>query len=181
MESILSNPDIGIYMSNSNMAYLGLQTIQCSRLFGRKFGGFKFQIKSSTWLGMIHYQPRLIWFAERSLLRAVVMLANFTKRMWFMPWSIAQLCNLFGSLELNGITTHFRRAPLSLIFLSLFLQVIGNPNSLLLCYGLYGIEGIICTWASLHSHSVRWLILLKIEFWRELLAPLSFNNHDPIR
>ena len=109
------------------------------------------------------------------------MLANFTRRMWFMPCSIAQLCNPFGGLELNGITTHFRRAPLSPIFLSLFLQVIGNPNSLLLCYGLYGIGGIICTWASLHSHSIRWLILLKIEFWRELLAPLSFNNHDPIR
>ena len=166
------------------MAYLSPQTIPCSHLFGRKFGGFKVQIKSSTWLGRlvrIHCQPRLIWFAERSLLRAIVMLANFTRRMWFMPCSIAQLCNPFGGLGLNGITTCFRRAPLSLIFLSFFLQVIGNPNSLLLCYGLYGIGGIICTWVSLHSHSIRWLILLKIEFWRELLAPLRFNNHDPIR
>ena len=94
---------------------------------------------------------------------------------------VAQLCNPFGGLGLNGITARFRRAPLSLIFLSLFLQVIRNPNSLLLCYGLYGIEGIICAWASLHSHSIRWLILLKIESWRELLATLIFNNHDPTR
>ena len=72
-----------------------------------------------------------------------------------MPCSVAQLCNPFGGLELNGITTRFKHASLSLIFLSLFLQVIGNPNSLLLCYGLYGIKGIICAWASLHFHSVR--------------------------
>ena len=158
MESIQSNPDTDIYMSSSNMAYLGPQTIQCSCLFGRKFGGFKFQIKSSTWLGRlvrIHCQPRLIWFAERSLLKAAVMLANCTKRMWFMPCSVAQLCNPFSGLGLNGITARFRRASLSLIFLSLFLQVIGNQNSLLLCYGLYGIKGIICAWASLHFHSVR--------------------------
>ena len=63
MEFILSNLDIGIYMSSSNMAYLGPQIIQCSRLFGRKFGDYKFQIKSSTWLGRlarIYCQPRLI-------------------------------------------------------------------------------------------------------------------------
>ena len=63
MEFILSNLDIGIYMSSSNMAYLGPQIIQCSRLFGRKFGDYKSQIKSSTWLGRlagIYCQPRLI-------------------------------------------------------------------------------------------------------------------------
>ena len=63
MEFILSNPDIGIYMSSSNMAYMGPQIIQCSRLFRRKFGDYKFQIKSSTWLGRlagIYCQPRLI-------------------------------------------------------------------------------------------------------------------------
>ena len=158
MESIQSNPDTGIYMNSNSITCLGPQTIQCSRLFGRKFRGFKFPIKSITWLGRlvkIPCQPRLIWFAKRSLLKAAVMLANCTRKMWFMPCSVAQLCNLFGGLELNGITTRFRRAPLSLIFLSLFLQVIGNPNSLLLCYELYGIEGIICAWASLHSHSVK--------------------------
>ena len=48
MEFILSNPDTGIYMSSSNMAYLGPQIIQCSHLFGRNFGDYKFQIKSST-------------------------------------------------------------------------------------------------------------------------------------
>ena len=53
--------------------------------------------------------------------------------------SIAQLCNQFGGLGFNGITARFRRAPLSLIFLSLFLQVIGSLISLLLCYRLYGI------------------------------------------
>ena len=98
-----------------------------------------------------------------------------------MPCSSTQLCNLFGGLGLNGITARFKRAPLSLIFLSLFLQVIGSPNFLLLCYGHYGIGGIICAWASLHSYSVKWLILLKIESWRELLAALVFNNPDPIR
>ena len=82
-----------------------------------------------------------------------------------MPCSVAQLCNPFGGLGLNGITAHFKCAPFSLIFLSLFLQVIRNLNSLLLCYGLYGIEGIIYAWASLHSQSVRWLIFPKIEFW----------------
>ena len=109
------------------------------------------------------------------------MLANCTRRMWFMLCSVAQPCNPFGGLELNGTTTRFRRAPLSLIYLSLFLQVIRNPTSLLLCYGLYGIEGIICAWASLHSHSVRWWILLKTESWRELFTTLLFNNHDPTR
>ena len=57
--------------------------------------------------------------------------------------SIAQLCNQFGGLGFNGIIARFMRAPLSLIFLSLFLQVIGSLISLLLCYGLYGIGGII--------------------------------------
>ena len=166
MEFILSNMDTGIYISSNNMAYLGPQIIQCSRLFGRKFGDYKLQIKSSTWLGRlagIYCQPRLIWFVERSLLRAVVMFANYTKRMWFMPCSIAQLCNQFEGLGFNGITARFRRAPLSLIFLSLFLQVIGSLISLLLCYGLYEIGGIIYAWASLLSHSVNWWNLLKIK------------------
>ena len=43
-----------------------------------------------------------------------------------MPCSIAQLCNQFGGLGFNGITARFMRASLSLIFLSLFLQVIGS-------------------------------------------------------
>ena len=43
-----------------------------------------------------------------------------------MPCSIAQLCNQFEGFRFNGITAHFRRAPLSLIFFSLFLQVIGS-------------------------------------------------------
>ena len=58
---------------------------------------------------------------RKVLLRAAVMLANCTRRMWFMLCSVAQLCNLFGGLGLNGITARFKRAPLSLIFLSLFL------------------------------------------------------------
>ena len=80
-----------------------------------------------------------------------------------MPCSIAQLCNQFEGLGFNGITARFRRAPLSLIFLSLFLQVIGSLISLLLCYGLYEIGGIIYAWASLLSHSVNWWNLLKIK------------------
>ena len=109
------------------------------------------------------------------------MFANYTKRMWFMPCSIAQLCNQFEGLGFNGITARFRRAPLSLIFLSLFLQVIGSLISLLLCYGLYGIGGIIYAWASLLSHSVKWWNLLKIESSKKILATLLFNSHDLIR
>nr|POE89219.1 hypothetical protein CFP56_72880 [Quercus suber] len=40
-----------------------------------------------------------------------------------MPCSSAQLCNPFGGLKPIGIIARFRRAPLSLIFLSLFLHV----------------------------------------------------------
>ena len=45
-----------------------------------------------------------------------------------MPCSVAQLCNPFGGLGLNGITARFKRAPLSLIFFELIFASNREPE-----------------------------------------------------
>ena len=118
-------------------------------------GGFKSQIKLSTLprkLVRIHCQPRQTWFKEESLLRIALMSARCIMKMLFTLYSFAQPCKLYGDLRQIGTIARFRCAPLSVTFLSSFLQVTETPISLLLCCGQYGIGGIICVWASQQSH-----------------------------
>ena len=181
MESILSSPATGTYTSSSNKACLGLQAIRCTSLFWKKIWGLQVpnKVKHLAWKACKDSLPtKTNMIRRRVIIEGYCDACKLHQEDVFMPCSSAQPCNLFRDLGLNGITACFRRAFLSLIFLSLFLQVTRSLTFLLLCCGQYGIGGITCAWASLHSHSARWLILLKIESWRELLVAWFFNNPD---
>ena len=123
-----------------------------------QFGVFMFPIKSNTSHGR-HAKMlcplNWTWSAVKSSRMVAVMLVKHSRRMQSMLYSYVLTYGPYGVQCQSGIMARLGRAPLLLISLIVFLQVIRTRTCLRRWSGRCGIGAITYDWVNLHYLSIR--------------------------